>query len=153
MIFQIKRALEKKLRISTYTSLLLQSQAVRTLKKNYNSILSEYNLSVTEWMLIGQLYDEKELQASEIAEILDVKPPLVTNLIAQLEKKELVVRKKDSKDSRAKVIVMSKKTEELVPKIEDDLKKTMKKSLGKTSLNDLLNYQKVLENIVVTSIH
>src|SRR5688572_5058374 len=104
--------------LNAYSAGLLQGKAYRALNIHLNKTLFPYDLSVPEWKLIGQLFENGPMKLAAIAERLNVEPPLITNLIDQLEKKELVERISDKKDRRAKIIHATKKAQKIIPRVD-----------------------------------
>jgi MarR family transcriptional regulator for hemolysin len=134
--------------LNAYSAGLLQGKAYRALNAHLNKALYPYDLSIPEWKLIGQLFEHGSMKLAELAERLTVEPPLITNLIDQLEKKELVERIQDKKDRRAKIINPTKKAENVIPEIDIKIKQSMNELLAGVSREDLKSYIKVLQTIV-----
>lgn len=134
--------------VTAYGSGLLQGTAYSRLHVHLTRTLVQFDLSIPEWKLLGQLYDHGKVRLSELAELLSYDPPMVTKLAKQLEKKELVKRFPDEYDERAKVITNTLKGKKLIEKIEPYVKKTMATILDGVSSEDLHTYIKVLTIIV-----
>lgn len=133
---------------TTYKSGLLQSKAYRIMRGHLAKILSVYDLSIPEWTILGQVFEQDGIRLAEISNILSVEAPLITTLSDQLEKKGLVARADDPQDRRAKLLKLTEKGRELVPKIEMDANAKIKALLTGISDADLLVYNRVLEFIV-----
>lgn len=133
--------------LSGYNTGLLQGKANRVLNLHLSETLQPYELSVTEWKILGQLYEKKELQLSEIAEILDVEPPLITKLVDKMAEKNLVSKKVDRSDKRIKKVLISTSGKRLIPTIERKVQQKLKILLSGTTANDLRSYAKVLQII------
>jgi len=134
--------------LHAYSTGLLQGKAYRALTHHLNRALFPYELSIPEWKLLGQLYEKGEMRLTELAVLLDVRPPLVTKLVDQLEKRELLCRIRDPKDSRGRLISATPKGEKLIPDIESTVKKAMGVLLVGTPREELLTYLRVLARIV-----
>lgn len=132
----------------SYKSGLLQVQAYRVLRSKVSQTLDKYDLTTTEWSLLGLIYDRRGLWGSEIALALGVEPPMVTQLVEHLLKRDLVKTQVDSEDRRAKLILLTKKSRVLVPQVEQALTQTLSDILLGVVPEDLLAYQRVLETIV-----
>lgn len=133
----------------TYRAGLIQSRAYRKLKNFMQESLSAYDLSMMEWAIIGFIYDAgpKGIRTSVLAENFDVEPSFMTNTINSLENRALVKRVTDLKDQRAKKVILPKTTQNLVKKIEAQLRARMKKWMGPVSKPKLAAYLSVLEQI------
>ena len=98
------------MKIPTYTTSLYQVKAQRILRDKVTHALSDYELSSTEWTILGQIYEHKDgIRLSELAIMLGVEAPLITNLIERLVKKELVQKHAHPRDKRAKLLFLTKK--------------------------------------------
>ncbi len=133
---------------TTYKSGLLQAKAYRIMRGHLAKILSIYDLSIPEWTILGQVFEQDGVRLAEISEILSVEAPLVTTLADQLEKKGLVTRTDDPQDRRAKLLTLTQKGKEIVPQIESEAAARLKQLLGGITDEDLFAYNRVLEFIV-----
>lgn len=133
---------------TTYETGLLQAKAYRILKTVVTQSLEEYQLSTTEWALIGYVFKNKQMRSSDIAGLLGVEAPLVTHHINALEARGILARQPDPTDQRAKIIILTNDGKKMVPRIEQDVKAATKQLLGKNGVRDLLGYVRVLQSIV-----
>ncbi len=145
----IKRLISYKKKFSTYSIGLLQAKSYRILKKKTTAFLSVYDLSTVDWALLGILYEtsEETLYLIDIADALGVKPPFVTRIIAELQKRGLVTIEKSNVDSRAKNIHLTKEGSSLVVTIERKLRVVSRTWITGVSPLDFLAYMRVLEAI------
>lgn len=135
-------------RLNAYSSALLQGTAYSRLHSYLTRALIQFNLSIPEWKLLGQLYENGRVKLSELANLLSYDPPMVTKLAKMLEKKGLVKRLPDELDERAKVISNTMEGKKLVEKIEPEIKKVMATILKGITTEELHIYIKVLTIIV-----
>lgn len=133
---------------TTYKTGLLQAKSYRIMRAHLAKILSAYDLSIPEWTILGQVFEQEGIRLAEISGILSVEAPLVTTLIDQLEQKGLVIRSDDPIDKRAKLITLTEKGKELVPTVEKDASERLMLLMDGISNDDLLAYNRVLEFIV-----
>lgn len=139
--------------LPTYTSGLLWAKAYRILRGKVTETLEKYHLTMTEWALLGKLYDANAdgVHLADVASALGVEPPLVTTMVSQLEKKGLVGRKEDVRDRRAKFISLTDESRELVPRIEEAMLQTQANLLKGLTDQDITTFMKVLETLVKNS--
>lgn len=139
--------------LPTYTSGLLWAKAYRILRGKVTETLEKYHLTMTEWALLGKLYDADTdgVHLADVANALGVEPPLVTTMVSQLEKKGLVGRKEDVRDRRAKFISLTDESRELVPRIEEAMLQTQANLLKGLTDQDITTFMKVLETLVKNS--
>lgn len=131
-----------------YQAGILQGKAYRVLQNHLSDVLSDFDISIPEWKLLGQLYDYGQLKAKSLAEILDVDPPLITALVNGLLQKKLVKKIADSKDKRVTYIAPTQKTISLIPQTEEAVRTMMKELLNGITSEELNTYIKVLTIIV-----
>lgn len=135
-----------------YNMGLLQGKAYSRLHTQLSRALYQHGLSIPEWKLMGQVFEQGSVKLSVLAELLDYDPPMVTKLIKQLEKKLLVVRKQDAEDERAKIISLTKEGGEIIEKAEPEVKKLLHTILGETTPEELATYIKVLQQIIIHTV-
>jgi DNA-binding MarR family transcriptional regulator len=134
--------------LHAYSTGLLQGKAYSRLHVRLTQVVSPYNLSIPEWKLLGQLYENGKIRLAELADLLSYDPPMVTKLAKLLEKKGLLQRLQDPYDERAKIVSITKNGSDLVKEIEPVAKKKMAQILNGVNREELLTYLKVLTVIV-----
>lgn len=88
---------------------------------------NDFNMSESGMkFILGYLTINKEATAGEIATKLNVSTARVAVLINKLLKKELIIKKKDIKDSRVTIICLSDKGMELSKNISNIQRKIMR---------------------------
>jgi len=133
----------------TYTLLRLQAKSYRLIKNAVSETLHQYKLSVLDWSLLGILFQKPEgSRFVEISSAMGVEPPFVTELITTLKKKSFVKIESDSEDRRAKCILLSKKSTELIPIIEKEIKETLSHLLKDVSSSDFRGYKATMEKML-----
>lgn len=148
-----KISIEKELQIDhtnlhAYSTGLLQGKAYRVLNTSVTKALLAQDVSIPEWKLLGQLHDHGLMRLADLAQRLDVEPPLVTKLIDGLEKKNMIKRTSHPQDKRAKVISITKKGKDAVLTLEVPVKTAMGKLLQGITPEELRIYLRVLQTIV-----
>jgi len=133
--------------ITTYEAGLLQAKAYRRLKTFLSTELKEHGLTMMDWALLGYVYDARDegIRTSVLAELFNVEPSLMTNMINDLEKRELVVRVPDLEDGRAKRVLTTPKGTDTVAQVEVELRGEMKKWLKGVNKRDMITYMRVLK--------
>ncbi len=132
----------------TYTAGLLQARVYRLFKSYTQEKLKKYHISTIDWALLGLLYEIPDgIRPSVLAEQLGVESPFVTVIIRKLRKLELVENITDKKDSRVKIMHLTEKGRDVIPKIEEYLKQETRKLVKDISRADLMTYLSVLEHI------
>lgn len=132
---------------TTYETAILESKAHRSITAFMADALQPYSLSIPQWSTLGSIGEHTTLRPFQIAEMLGVRPPVATALVNELETKELIVRKVHATDSRATVIVLTRKGRQLAGKVEKRLHADMQDFFGEITLPELNVYVRVLAKI------
>jgi DNA-binding MarR family transcriptional regulator len=139
--------MENYLNQPTYKAALIQSQAYRALNNFMIKFLTDYDLSLSEWKLLGHLTETDRITPAEISALLSIRPPITSRLLGILEEKKLLKRSDSQKDSRTKFVNITPRGQKLVQKIEKALRPMMKRYLSDVDLKDLDAYVKILSQI------
>ncbi len=92
---------------------------IRTSRKMVNEKLRSLDLSSSEGNILLHLFtQDHEVRQEDIVEDLDISKPAVSRALKSLEKKGYVRRNKDSRDRRASRILLTDKSREIRPKVE-----------------------------------
>lgn len=135
------------LRVATYEAGLLQARAHRALRNRLSTQLEKHDLTLPEWALLGQLHEKGSLRLTEISAVLAVESPLATNLVNGLSRKDLVERRRDTADARAKQVRLTAKGQALVPQTEKALRRDLREFLREVPPAKLAAYLEVLRII------
>lgn len=138
-------------KLASYKDGLIQAQSHKILREQVNEALKLFNLSMTEWIILCLLFENKRMRLSELAAILEVESPHVTNLIELVVQKGFVLRVEDASDKRAKLVSITKKGAELLPLVENAVVDKMRRLLKGVEDKDLDIYFKVLSTIISNS--
>ena len=79
----------------------------REIAKAYTPLLSELNLTYTQYLVMMVLWEERHLSVKEICNKLYLDSGTLTPLLKKLEAKELVTRKRDPEDERSVIISLT----------------------------------------------
>ncbi|CAN5166845.1 MarR family winged helix-turn-helix transcriptional regulator [soil metagenome] len=137
-----------KLPNAAYNSGILQGKAYRTLQNHLTGVLKPYGVSIPEWKILGKLYDNQKLKVVELANALDVDPPLITKLINRLESVNFVEREREPEDQRIVWVKQTEKGKKLIPELEIAVRKELGYLLDGVTRDDMAAYKKVLQTIV-----
>lgn len=138
------------MQFTTYQAGLLQARAYRKLKNFMGEHLAPYDLTMMQWAVLGYVYDHEAnggVRTSLLAFQFDVESSLMTNMVNDLEKRELLYREVDPDDSRARRVLPTQEGRKLVPTIEQALRSSMDEWLDDINRRHFLHYIKVLQTI------
>lgn len=128
--------------LTTYQVVISQARAFRTLRGFLTEFLKQYNLTLTEWLMIGRVVDSLSdgVRISDLAIELGVEMPVITNLVNRAEKTGWVQRVVDVEDKRAKRIYATKEGGEKTCRIEGEIRQATAIWLGDIDATKLEAY-------------
>lgn len=91
---------------------------------NLSSILAPHGLERYYFPLLHLCQNSGKLTQKDLAEALRRDKVFTMRVVDYLCDRDLVIRKKDDQDRRCQLLEVTKKAQELVPKIEDGIAKT-----------------------------
>ena len=140
------------MKLNTYITGTIQTRAYRLLRQQVIDVLSVYNLTPTYWALLGIIMDSRDgIRQTDVAKLLQVKPPLVTMMTRELQSRGLIISVTNQFDARAKLLTTSVAGKKYVKTIETNLSKVLDNLLKGLTEEDMLTYQKVLTTIITNS--
>lgn len=131
----------------TYKAGLLQSKAYRVLSDFLTGQLKAYNITLSEWKLLGHLFEAESMTPSDIGELLSVRMPICTRLLNSLQHKGLISRRQDETDNRVNYADITIDGQRLVTRIEGQLRHEMEQFLSDIPRQDLEAYVRVLARL------
>ncbi len=141
----LKNALQKlvgnKTDFETYTLLRLQAKTYRLVKNYVSPILQKHKLSTLDWSLLGLLKEYPNgCRFIEISQQMGVEPPFVTELVSSIKKEKLIKTENDPEDRRAKILVLTKKGQDLIDNLETQVEERLLKLLEDAPSSDFTGY-------------
>ena len=117
--------------IKTYQSGMVQASAHRLLNRTINVILEPYDLTSTQWFMIGHIYDAGSagVKLTDLMGVLDTKLPFITNSVNLLESRGIVQKTGHATDNRIKLVTIHPRYRKQVDKIETHLREQLRKLL------------------------
>jgi DNA-binding MarR family transcriptional regulator len=137
---------------SLYQDGALQVKAYRLLQAHVYGSLEGFGINPTQWFVLGYIQEHKKgVRLTEVATLLSVETPLITMMADKLEQQGLVKRTSHPTDGRAKLLVLTQKGTDLLPKIEQQVREGLAAVLKGVSGAELITYQKVLKTIIANT--
>lgn len=135
--------------LPTYITGNVQTKAYAILRRNVYDVLSKYDITPTHWAMLGIIFSAKDgVRQIEVARALGVKPPLITVMVRDMEKKGIVQTVKNQFDARAKLLSITQEGKKFIKSIETELHGSLEILLKGLTENDLIAYHKVLSTII-----
>ena len=138
--------------LSTAQAGIWQSRAYRNLHKFMTVQLTEYDLSMPEWGVLGSLLGS-DTSMSDIAEQMDYELSHVSNISTKLEDRGLLKRVVSKQDRRQKSLSLTDKGRVLSKDIESGLRTELKKWLGDIDMLQLASYINTVKAIAKKDIN
>ena len=137
------------MKLHTYINGTIQSRSVRLLRQRVIAILSTYDLTPTYWSMLGIIFEARDgIRQTDIANALQVKPPLITMMTRELQSRDLIKVVPNQFDARAKLLTTTPAGKKYVKGVETALSKMLEGLLEGLTESDMLIYQKVLTTII-----
>lgn len=135
--------------LQTYTTGTIQTRAYRVLRQHVVDVLAQYELTPTYWSMLGIIYESRDgIRQIDVADAMQVKPPLVTMMTRELLAKGLVASVVNQFDARAKLLTTTPAGKKQVKTVEAALSKMLDKLLYGVNDSDMKTYNKVLTTII-----
>lgn len=118
------------------------------IKRMQSRVLQEYQISLIEYHILFLISKMRDISQNELAEALDVDKALISRQIRSMEEKGLMKSGPDPKCRRKKVLRLSDKALELIPKLEELHQHSLKEAFADVDDRQILELQNILEGLV-----
>jgi DNA-binding MarR family transcriptional regulator len=117
--------------IETYESGIMQATAHRILGQIQSSYLSQYDLTATQWHVIGYLYQAGTdgIRLTDLMNKLDTSMPFITNTVNLLNSKGILQKVTHTDDNRVKIARLNPEYRSTVEEIEEGLREELRSRL------------------------
>jgi|GEM_PF-1178892 len=127
----------------------LQMIAHKKIQSQIKTVLEEYDLNLTQWLIISRLKEVHEgLRTTDLARFMHVEVPLVTMMSRPLRSRGLITSEVQMPDKREKLLQVTTSAKKIVAAVEETLQKQLATMIKGVSQRDMQSYFKVLNNIV-----
>jgi DNA-binding MarR family transcriptional regulator len=139
--------------LPTYITGTIQTRAYVILRENVFYVLNSHNVTTTQWSMLGITLEAKDgIRQADVAKKMNVKPPLITVLVRQLEERKLLQTAPNQFDARAKLLSVTSDGKKFIKTTELELHKVIDKLLIGLTEKDLITYHKVLNTIIANDL-
>lgn len=90
----------------------------RLMRRVYDSRIEHLGLTRSQWRVMVHLYRRNELSQTELAHVLEIEKPTLGRLVEKLEANGWVVRRVDERDSRARLVALTKAAHGIIDEME-----------------------------------
>ncbi|MBZ5482565.1 MarR family transcriptional regulator [Priestia megaterium] len=116
-------------------------------RRNYNHLLQALNLHVGQDNLLCKLWREDGLTQVELCNKLNCEAPTVTNMVKALEKKGLIIRRKDCNDKRITRIFLTDAGRNLEAPVNEKWRKQQDRLLTDITLDERMLLRRLLKQM------
>jgi DNA-binding MarR family transcriptional regulator len=137
-------------RITTYQAGVIQAGVHRSLQKECDAILKQFDITKMQWLMIGTVLDSgsKGIRISDLAKKLGTTMGYLTNNLKVLELKGMISRQDSGSDSRSRLVIVNPKFAPMCKKIESTLREGLRKSIySKVKPEEFLTYMRVMDKL------
>jgi MarR family transcriptional regulator for hemolysin len=135
--------------ISSYGAAALQVITYKKLQTKINSVLKQYGLNMTQWIILGRLREnDKGLRTTDLARFIHVEVPLITMVSQPLMGRGLINTSQSANDKRAKLLKITDRANDLMEDVENRMQKQIQEIMKGVSTQELNTYFKVLQTMV-----
>lgn len=136
--------------IPTYRAAVTQSRAQRALKIKVSELLRSHGITMMQWSIIGLVFEAREngMRISDLAKELNTSMAFITTIVNILDAKGVVEKTSHERDSRAKIVRLSKAFQPKVTEIEALMHAQLDEWLNtRANKKDLSTYFTVLSQL------
>lgn len=133
--------------ITTYQAGLAQSMMHRNIQKVSSEILKPYGITKMQWTIIGAVLDAGKdgIRMSDLAKVIGVTIPYLTNTLQILESKEYLVSKSSSEDKRSRIVYSNSSKAKQYEAIEQSLREGLREIIySRVDYDEFQTYMHVL---------
>ena len=139
--------------LTSYGVAALQLIANKRLQSQMRDILEDYDLNLTQWLIISRLREKPDGQrTTDLAHFMHVEVPLITMMVRPLRMRGLITSSVESLDKREKFLRMTAQAKAMVEAVEKRLEKRVANLTKDVSWQDLQTYLKVLRSMVASPV-
>jgi len=139
---------EKKIPAS-YIAGAIQSRSYKAMQRHLEDVLVVYKLSANEWKVLGLIVETPHTTISHICITLDVELPYITDVVNKLVIREYIKKINSKEDKRSKLLVLTPRALNILPLVEEDVRKRMRELLFGITPDELKIYLKILNLIIL----
>jgi DNA-binding MarR family transcriptional regulator len=126
----------------------LQSELLFFLNKSLTEELKIFGLGLTNFRILNLVNEKKANTASDLADVIGITLPSISELLDKLIKEGLIERKVDDSDKRVSILSITKKGKVLVRESKRLIVKTISKKLLKLNKQQKKQYIEFLQILI-----
>ena len=109
--------------------------------------LQEIGITEQQWPIIRALYENKELESKQLAEICCILSPSLTGILSRLETQGNIKRRKSPDDQRRTLISLTDQAEAMFEEISPDMEARYRSITDQLSSDEVKTLQTLLKKV------
>lgn len=128
------------------------SKASKIMNDAFNNVVLKYGLTRSQCVALYYIDLDGSTNQKDLAKKMNVRESTMTGLLERMERDELIERKPDKQDMRRNTISLSNIGEDKLSEISQVTEEFVKEATSKISDKDMEIYQKVLDQMVESTL-
>ena len=128
------------------------SKAAKIMNDAFNNVVLKYGLTRSQCVALYYIDLDGSTNQKDLAKKMNVRESTMTGLLERMERDELIERKPDKQDMRRNTISLSNIGEDKLSEISQVTEEFVKQATTKISDKDMEIYQKVLDQMVESTL-
>lgn len=126
-----------------YRFTLLSNAATAIFSESYRT----YKISAPEWRTIMLLAEFPDISADRLSELSRIEKSVVSRLVSDLLRRQLITRETDENDRRVSVLTLSPRGEEVYRKVLPEARRFNARLLGSIDEGDRAALMRILDRL------
>lgn len=128
------------------------STAAKSINDAFNNVVLKYGLTRSQCVALYYIDLDGSTNQKQLAKKMNIKESTMTGLLDRMERDKLIERKPDEEDMRRKTISLSNRGDDKLSEISQVTEEFVNEATSKISDKDLEIYQKVLDQMLESTL-
>lgn len=121
--------------------------SARLFRRAMDAEMRDLGITGLQWRIIARLLREPGQRQVQLAEYLEVEPITLSRMLDRLVESDLVERRADPSDRRARLIYLTSRADPLIAKLKNRAETVVEQSMSGLSDSDRNNLADLLEQV------
>ncbi len=128
------------------------STAAKSINDAFNNVVLKYGLTRSQCVALYYIDLDGSTNQKQLAKKMNIRESTITGLLDRMERDKLIERKPDEEDMRRKTISLSNRGDDKLSEISQVTEEFVNEATSKISDKDLEIYQKVLDQMLESTL-
>ena len=128
------------------------STAAKSINDAFNNVVLKYGLTRSQCVALYYIDLDGSTNQKDLAKKMNIRESTMTGLLDRMERDKLIERKPDEEDMRRKTISLSNRGDDKLSEISQVTEEFVNEATSKISDKDLEIYQKVLDQMLESTL-